>query len=538
MSRRWPSWKRTRLVAQTELRVALRSWRQKGRLQQLVLVGAGILILGLTAFAGLAGSNIGEGIADGEFETPVIAARIFPAGLFVGVLAFSAYMTIFQYATSDTLDGLLTTVPHREVTGGLLFATFLRVWAFLMAPLVVAAIGLGVGAGSPLTVGTALVALAAVVVPGYILGFTVGVWAKHLFGQSAIVVRYRAVLGILALVAYIGILTTDSLDAIAGPVIDAARKTPIAWSADLALIALVDAASLLRASMAGIASVALICLGVWACNRVTAAFWYADPVTTTGRTKSVRTRRWLRRLVGRPAAWVATKSWLRARRAPLKLIYVIYPVFLGIQPIESSLSSGSISVALPAFVAVYGAWTTGAAFGLNPLGDEGAVLPITAISGISGQTVVRGLLTAGLVPGLPLTVGLTGALAIASPLPGGPALAMTVGAGLLCVAAAGLAVGIGAAFPRYDAASLTQSREAVVPSTWAFVLYSIAVLLLATPATAVYVPPIAEWIGGLTGLGTTGIHLLGMVVALTLVGSVAVAGVRYCAGTFENYTVS
>lgn len=533
-----PRRRRSAQIARAELRVGWRKWREKSLLQQGVLAFGGLFWLLLTAVGGVLGAGVGEALVSGEVDTPLETAAILPAGLFVGVIGFSAYMTALQYDRSDIQAGLLTTVPHRDVVGGLIIATFLRVWVFLMLPFIAAAVSVGFGAHSPPTVILAITAFLCVLLPGYVLGFATGLGIKHLLGQSEVVDRYRSLLAIFAMAAYIGLIATESLDTVIGPLVAVAQDSPIAWTVHLALLPVVDSASVLRGGMVVGLSLGLTGIGIWSAVRSAESLWYADPVTSVTQTKSTTASRLLGQFIGYPSAWVATKSWLRARRAPLKLIYIVYPVFLIIDPIGSSISSGTVSVALPAFTAIYGAWATGAAFGLNPLGDEGAVLPITVTSGVTGLEVVRGLMAACLVPGLPVTVGLTGVLALASPMTIIGALGIAIGGGLLCVAAAGLAVGVGTAFPRYDAASLTRSREAVVPSMWAFVVYSLLVLVLATPATVVYLPGISDWIGDLLGLEMLGVFLSGLGLALLLVGIVSLLGIRYCARAIEGYTVS
>lgn len=535
---RLPNPRRAVRIARTDIRIAWRSFRDSGRLQQGLLVGVagfGLLVLAAVVFVALAA---GGDVADGDIATPLETAALVPAGLFSGAVAFTVYMTAVQYAETDNRDGLLTTVPHADLAGGLLLSTFVRVWSYLAVPLLVAAVAFGVGAGSPLTAVLTVVGVLLVVAPGYVLGFALGVLLKHLFGQSETVVRYRAVLGVVVFLAYIGLFVTESVSLVVDPVVAATAASPVAWFADLALLALVDGASPVRAAAAAGGGLAVLGLSIAATVKATGTLWYSDPVQTGRGEETSSDAGRLAVLVGRPAAWVAKKSWLRARRAPLKLIYVAYPLFFLIGPIQTSVTTGTVSVTLPALAAVYGAWSTGAAFGLNPLGDEGAVLPITATSGVRGRTVVRGLLAASLVPGLPATVLLTGVLAALSPMSTLAAALMALGAGVLCVAAAGLAVGIGAALPRYDAASITRSRKVVVPSTWAFVVYSLAVSLLAAPATLAQLPGVADWAGGLTGLGTAGVQVLGLGVALVLVGAVAVLGTRYGARRFDEYVVA
>lgn len=530
--------RRSVMIAGTELRVAWRAFRSRNRIQQIVLgIAAGFGIVFLFVLVGgayLAGTTIAGGGRDPSVEE----VRLLPAALFVGIFSLSAYLTAIQYGETDILEGLLTTVSHRDVAGGLLVATFARVWLVMVIPLVSGAIAFGVGVGDVGTVFLTVLALLVVVLPGYTLGFGVGLGLKHLFGQSETLVRYRTGIGVTGFLAYLGILVTGNIERVTEPVLTAAGDSPLAWVGDLAFLSLTGTADPVRALAALVGGLLLSGLGLFLSERAAEALWYTDPVETErGSVTSTNVDR-LAAVAGREAAWVATKSWLRARRAPLKLVYVLYPLVLLVEPVQSSLSSGTVAITLPAFTAVYGAWATGAAFGLNPLGDEGAVLPITVTSGVSGREVVRGLMLAGLGPGLPVTVGLTGILALLSPLSPGAVVAMTLGAVGLCIAAAGVGVGVGTAFPRYDAASLTRSRSVVVPSTWAFIVYTLIVTALAAPATVIQIPVVQETLGDLTGLGESALQLGGMLLAVLLVGAAAVLGTRSAVRRFEEYEVT
>ncbi|MFB6112181.1 MAG: hypothetical protein ABEJ35_06570 [Halobacteriaceae archaeon] len=525
-------------IAVTELRVAWRGFWKKGRVQQAIIGIAAAMGVVVTLVGAVAAFRLGGAVQAGEIEQPVEQGALLAAALFVGSFGFSAYLTAIQYGDTDVRDGLLTTVRHADLAGGLLVATFLRIWSVFVAPILLAALAFGAGAGDPVAVALAIVAVILVVGPGYALGFALGLALKHLFAQSETVVRYRAVLGIAAFGAYLTLLVTDRFDTVFEPILDAARASPIAWVADLALLSLAAGSEPLQAGLAVVGGTVTLGLGVLATVRASEALWYADPVTATPGTESSMGVGPLGQLLGRRAAWITVKSWTRARRAPLKLIYVVYPLFVLIEPVQASLQRGAIAVTLPAYIAVYGAWSTGAAFGLNPFGDEGAVLPITATTGVDGRTFVRGLLAAGLVPGLPATVLLTGVLAAFSPVALPTAAGLAVGAAALCVGAAGVAVGVGVVFPRYEAANISRSRAVVVPSTWAFITYTLIVTLLATPATALQVPGITRVVAERVGIGPGLVRVGGLVLAAVLVGAAGTVATRYAARAFDAYTAT
>lgn len=535
--RRFPDVAHATLIAKTELRRAWRQFWEKGRLQQGVL-GIAVLFGGL-AVVGVAfgGYFAGSAIAADEVATPLDSAALVPAGIFTGVLLFTTYLTTVQLGDIDQRDALLTTVPHADVVGGIVGASFVRIGGLFVVPAVVGAGAFAVGVGSAPAFVLVVVSLALVMVSAYVLGFGVGMGLTHVFGRSALFVRFRWAIGSVAFIAYMWLVLANRIDDLLGPVVAVTRESPVAWFADLALLTVVDGTDPVHASVAALGGVVLVVGGVRFAVWVAGVHWYTDPVQTGGGSTESVTGGRLSSVIGRPAAWVATKSWLRARRAPLKLVYVAYPLFVLIQPIQGAVEAGRVTTTVPVIVAVYGAWATGAAFGLNPLGDEGAVLPITVTTGVGGRDVVLGLMAAGLVPGLLVTGVGTVVLGVASPLGVVAVAGLLVAVVVLCVGATAVATGIGVAFPRYEAAALGRSRSVVVPSTWGFLTYSVVLLVLAAPATAAQAPVVATWVGEFLGVGAAVVRVGGLVLTFVLLAPAAVVGWRHAVDVFDEYTV-
>jgi hypothetical protein len=67
--------------------------------------------------------------------------------------------------------------------------------------------------------------------------------------------------------------------------------------------------------------------------------------------------------------------------------------------LANALHDWSVPAVLVYTVGFYGAWATGAAFALNPLGEEWPVLPMTLTSSIGGRTLGGGLWLAASCPG-------------------------------------------------------------------------------------------------------------------------------------------
>lgn len=522
-------------IARNEARIAWRNFTGKSRVQTLAAVVAVLFGLVFTAAAGIVGLAAGQGVADDPSGVLEVAS-LAPASIAAFTLFMTAYLTAIQFGDIDARDGYLTTLPTRDVVGGLLVAGYLRIAGMLGGPLLVACAGFTAGAGEPLVFPLAALGVLVLTVVSYLVGFPLGAGLAYLLGHSSTFARFKPLLGVAAFVAYFALILTNTLGEAVEPVVTAFRVSPIAWFADLALLPAVPAASLPQSVAALAGALVVGVLGVFASVRVSKRRWYDDGVDTEQAGGESASGGPLDSLLGRRSAWVARKSLLRARRAPIKLVFVAYPLFVLITPIQRSVEAGHVTASLPATIALYGAWLTGALFTLNPLGDEGAVLPVSAITGVSGREFVGGLVAASTVVGLPLTLVASTALAVLSPLP--PlAVACTVVAALtLPPLAASVAVGVGTAFPKYEATNVTRSREAVVPSMWAFAGYTLVFLVTAGIATGIQAPFVAEALADALGTATATIRVGGLLVGVALASVAAYLGVRHAAKSFEAYT--
>jgi ABC-2 type transport system permease protein len=222
----------------------------------------------------------------------------------------------------------------------------------------------------------------------------------------------------------------------------------------------------------------------------------------------------------------------------VKLLYVSYPAFILFTPIQNSIDAGHVTAGLATTTALYSAWATGALFTLNPLGDEGAVLPVTVTSGVTGRQFVGGLVAASALIGTPVTVALAVVLAALSPIGVLPTICTVVAALVLPTLAASVAAGVGTAFPKYEATSITRSREAVVPSMWAFGVYTLAFLLTAGFATGFQTPAIAGFVADAAGTSAAVVHVASLAFGVLLAGAAAVLAVRTAVRAFDDYTAS
>lgn len=523
-------------IAYNELRVGWRKLREKSLAQHVAVGLVAVLVVAMTAGGTWAAYLGGQAFVDDPGAAGDLVGLV-PAGIGVFTLTMTAYLTALQLGDIDVRDGYLTTVPARDVVGGLLAAGYLRVVGMFVSPLVVASAGFAAGTGAPLVFPLAVLGIAALATTAYLVGFPAGAAVAYLLGQSEFVDRYKTGLGVAAFLTYFALLFTETLDVVVAPAIEATQASPVAWYADLALLAVPGAeASALRAGAVLAGSVVVAAAGVLASVRVSERRWYDDSAHAAPRQTDSAGGGRLDDLLGRRTAWVARKSWLRARRAPVKLVYVTYSVFVLFAPIQNSVDAGQVTATLPATVTLYAAWATGALFTLNPLGDEGAVLPVTATSGVSGREFVGGLVAASALLGTPVTLALALGLGVFGPLPPVAVACLVVAAVVLPGLAATVAAGVGASFPKYEATSITRSREAVVPSLWSFGVYTIVFLLSAGVATGVQSPAVADPLGSLLGVSETAVYVTGLAVGLLVAGAAAALAGRNAVRTFDDYT--
>jgi len=314
--------------------------------------------------------------------------------------------------------------------------------------------------------------------------------------------------------------------------------TPAGWFAHLGLFAFggdpVRGVGALAVTAVGAPLLAVAAL------RLADFVWHADPLPADepeeAETGSTGTGVEAYLPISRPTAAVVRRCWRRGRRSPITLVYVPYPLFFVAPPIAESLSQGAVTTTLPVVASLYAPWAVGAAFTLNPLGDEGVVLPATVTSGVGGRRYALGRILAGALPGTPVAVVATLALGVFSPLSAVATVALAGIVLVLCPAAAAIAAGFGATLPNTDSSEVFRGREAVLPSPWAFLGYSLVLVIAAVPGVLVWFPLSADLLGAAYGTGVGTVQLLGTAATLVLGAVAGYVGYRVAAraiATFE-----
>lgn len=519
-------------IARTELVHRKRSIEGSSQAVGLVIAGLFGSMIGLGSIGGLfvAGRSVGDAAVLGP-------ARTVGAGLFGMAAAFAAVRVAQGLGLPSDADGLLTTVPHREAVAGYLLAESIVLLGVPAPFVILGAIVFGIGAGSVASVVLVAFAALSLGVLGVLCGVGVGAVVRVLVARSPVLARFRAAVGVVLMLAYVWVLFNGSAESVLEPFLTVVRASPVGWYGDLGLLA-VGEGDLLRAIGAvGVTLVGIPAVGK-GCGLLAGQLWYrrsVAPSVASGSSEmgdipitGVR--------ISRPMRHVIHKTWLRARRAPLRLMYVAYPLFLLVPTLED-VTRLSVPAYLPGVIAFYGAWATGAAFTLNPIGDEESVLPVTLTSPVGGRSVVGALCLAGLLIGLPATVvaAVLTSVVASPPLSAGVLVGVAVTAVVLPVTATTIAVGAGTAFPRLEPAAITRSREAVVPSAFAFALFSLVFGLVSVPALLAVVPATHSAVSNVVGVGTHTL-LVGGIGLTAVLGAVAGSiAFSYAVTAFDEY---
>jgi len=548
------------------------------RLTSVVSVGVFVLLtIGLTAGGAYGGRALGRALASGSLDPSgggvLTVARGSFGVLWVITVVMFGVRAVGQRGTLTNAEGVLTVVPTAEAYLGLVASEFVYLQVWTLLPAIGAGAGLALGAGTLWPAVGVPLALASAGATAVAAAYALGLGVRHVVTRFPFVARHKNSLIALVFVLYMAVAISGSLNRVVGGLFRPMAASPVGWYADLGLLALPGVTfDPTRAAGAAVASAAFAAVAVAAGTAVARRHWFADPALagesededhepagsdTSGVADAVTPATtdddWLARrletVVDRPTAALAVLAWRRAARAPLKLMYAAYPLFFGTGAFVEILQTGEIPVYLPYALLVFVAWAGGVVFTLNPLGDQGSVLAPTILSEVTGRKFVLAHVLAGLVVVVPVGTVLVGAVAVLSPV-GTQKTAVLVGLSpVAMVVAAGLSVGIGTAFPRFEATNVTTSMEAVVPSPWAFVLFSAHVLL--TAVAAVFV--------GLEGARSLGATLIGGLISFVLstqvslspstlytVSTVALVvllllpalSYRYAVRTFDRYEVA
>ncbi|MCD2200976.1 hypothetical protein LPA44_13885 [Halobacterium sp. KA-4] len=520
-------------------------------------------LLGISAICGVisfGGMGVLYALLLRTLDAPISipgSVRLGVSALWVGAVWFFSQRTLLYWRRPKAEAFVLTTVSTRTAAVGMLFTEFFTACLFLVPPTVLLVGVVGYAFLSPVSLllvplAVGLFAASAIVV-GYTLSFAYLFVAARSRGlanqQGQLIVQFV----FLVVVGYLVATILADLPAIWE--VTTFAWVPMSWLVDLAVLGTPVTASLGRALAGVTGGVLVIGSGSLVVERLARAYWLTDPGSTTHdggeTTPSSRSHDGgtlaagisplvIPEFVGRPTQRVAQMVLLRLRRAPRRLLFLVTIVIsLGIYLGVIYVQLDEPLALVPVVCALLFPWFAGAAFGLNPLGDEGSVLPATLTSSISGRQFVRGLMVPGLLYGLPITVLCTFVGSIVGPYSLRVQAGFVVIGGLLTVVAVGLAPAVGMQFPRFSAVTIGRSGGVVPPSMTAIIVYSLVVGLLGCGTVFALLAPasIYEYIAG--GVVSVGMMRFSSVVSGLGIGLVVARwSYRAAARQFRRYTLA
>lgn len=542
MTRHLPVPARARRIARVEIRRTLRKLRTNRTL--LAVLALNVVLFGLfTVGAAFGAYTLGGSLAAGD-DAPVALLQTARGGLgvaIVGVTVFAAMRAAGKAVALDATDGLLTTVGAVDVVGGLLLADALQLALFLGPPLAVVVAAFAVGAGTPLPLLLLPVVLGAAVAFALPLGYAVGATARYVVTRYEPVAQYKTLVGATLFLVWMVLALSGGLNELGLRLLDPLANTPLGWLADLLLLGVpgVDP-SPLRGAVGVAVSLLVAGPAVVAAGVAAEATWLTDPPAddrdeVDGESTASRLLGGLSAsgLVAAPTRAVARVALVRARRAPIELAYVLYPLFLSGAVFQDVVTTGTVPTYVPAATLTYAVWGVGAAFTLNPVGVQGPVLAGTLTTGVNGDRYLRGLLLAAALVGAPVATLLVAGLGVASGLALADLLLLVALAPVLSVAAAALGTGFGVAFPRFGSVNVAANREAVVPSKTAAACYSLVLLVVLGVAGVGLQPDTRSLVTDVAPVPPTAL----VVASLLPVAAVSLLSYRYAARRVGGYRI-
>lgn len=454
----------------------LRGWRSTVDRWTLVVVGIGLCVFaGMALFVGVIGYFLGSIIPSGEgvaisdgLRGQVVVWMLFLAGMI-------ALQVVERRARIDNEDLMFTTVSSRTVLLGLLIAEFARELFTFGSFMLVGVTGFALGSGAFGLLPVLVVLSLPVLVFTVLLGHTAGMAAKLVADRMTGFTSLRTALGIVG-----GILITVvpglflgwyeafgfSLD---GSVL---ASVPIAAYVDLLALGTPLTASLGIETAVGVGLVLGLIPPLFALDhRLARVLWFggataSDAATTTARTPPGR-------LARGSTGWLVWWYWLRGLREPSRfthLIYYTFPLFW--LAFDAIRDPSRIPPAASTGMAALGVLFAGAAFGLNPLGDERSALPAVLVTSNGGR-FVRARIAAGFPWAFVALAGvlLGGVIGRFSAL---DTVLLSVAVLALCVLSATVAPALGIAFPRFEPIATT-NREVITPSFGALIGHAVIV---------------------------------------------------------------
>jgi membrane protease YdiL (CAAX protease family) len=470
------------------------------RKRQLTVLGFLALFSPLAVFWGRVAYTAGREAAErGSLPLDVLGVQV---TLLVLVFVVTAALRVVQQGRPEGDALLLTATSPRAVLVGVTAHATVQLVGFVSLPTLLFAGAFALGAGAPSVVATSLLAVVplftAVTVLGTVLGQVVVLGllesrtlraASRLFGLVLLLVLMA--LSYAAMAPLMGV--SEPLAPLASVTLPTVLYLAFVFVGTPFGPTLEPAAFLVGGVV--VASVPVLFA---AATRLAPRLWFAEATPTgllqrdtdagVGSVPAVEGatgghgEAFPPRVGPRPLA-VALGLWVRWLRIPVRFSTLLPLVVVLVTGLFTAVGDPALLPLVVGGVLVFaGTYLSGGLFGLNPLGEAGAMRTVEFLSPTTPRTIVRGHVLAGLLVGTPVAVLGVAILGAATALSLPAALVVGIVVVALTVASAGVAVGIGSVLPSRDAQRTYRGYEVATPSQWALVVYVVATLLLGAVA--------------------------------------------------------
>ncbi len=533
-------------IARTEV---LRSWRWLTSDWRRAIVSAFLFVslmsAGLTTsvllyFLGrllASGVSVPPGILD-MFRVTVNFAFVYLAFLFAG-RSFS------EKGGVGNRDLLLTTVSPASVVVGIVVADFVRT-VFVAGPLVVLlATAFGMGLGSlvvlPAVVGSFFLLVAVSLAFGYAAGFFVKLillWLPNRpfflkWGVRGVALALGTIAAAVFSLAFFSPPGGGNVPSggIFSALLALNLESPLTVYADAFFVGTPLGSQSLRTVAGVVGVVASVPLLVGVSVRLAPLIWYSEDAESPSE-KSTSSKRPPAVLSGTKTLRLTWRLLLRGRRNLMRFTHLIAPLLLLFGVLLISALDAPVFLALgPPVLFLAGIYLSGAAFGLNALGEEGEVLHILLTSPTSGRRFVRAQVLAGLFVSTPFVLASL-AFAPFNPVVSPVYHVVLVVLGLyLSVCYSAIAVGLGFSFPRFE--SVHPDYDLYPPTTFASAGYLGTVFL---PGVFVLVLLVLPTLRPDHFFVVQTVSFVGLGVLSAVAGAVAYTSYAHSVKQFDTYT--
>jgi hypothetical protein len=471
-------------IARTELRRKLRSTASSQTRLALYALGGLFFFLPALLFGSLLSVVAGELFAEGSTDGLAVAETVVggTAVVVLGLIIMTTIRTVTSVANPDNYEPgyLFISTSLRNIVSGLVLREIALFLLWLGPFAIVFSSAFAWGASAPLVPVATLATLPVVLGIAVPVGFVVGTAIRHLLTVYEPVAKYRTFLVVGFWLVYMLAVALNLFDQIFVVFFEVFGNSPLGWPGQLLVLGLPGARPTLWQAPVGVvggAGIGFMSVGLGV--RLADRHWFADPAQSADETEtevgSGDTFATLLSGLSGPTRRVAVTTLRRAKRAPIRLAYVAYPLFGAVYIVEQIVRTRTLPAFAAVLLAVYVVWASGVLFTLNILGDRGPALDAVLTATVSGRAVVTGTVIAAVLVALPFAIVVPVVAGLLSPLGGTQTALLTGGTLVGSLVTPLLATGIGSRFPRFGAVTVTRNTEAVMPSKTAFVVYSVGI---------------------------------------------------------------